>query len=93
MFVQLEIDQELASFTSFQIETIEIYILDLRVNILPFVAFRTDGHVADPSIPDDRHACREYAETLAIDEFPSCILPDCWFSIGIHDSPPNMSAL
>ena len=91
--MRLGIDQELALFTRFQIEAIEIYILDLCANILPFIAFRTDGHITDPSVPDDRHACREYAETLAIDEFSSCVLPDCWFSIGVHDSPPNMLAL
>ena len=49
--MRLEIDQALASFTRFQIETIEIYIIDLRANILPFIAFRTDGHVTDPSVP------------------------------------------
>ena len=86
--MQLEIDQELASFTSFQIEKIELHILDLRTNILPFIAFRTDGHITDRSALYDRHACREHAETLAIDEFPSCILPDRGFSIGIHEESP-----
>lgn len=79
--MRLGIDQELASFTRFQIEKIEIHILDLRANILPFIAFRTDGHVTDVSVPDDWHACHERAETLAIDKFSSCVLPDRGFHV------------
>lgn len=85
--MRLEIDQALASFTRFQIETIEIHIIDLRANILPFIAFRTDGHVTDPSVPDDRHARREHAATLAIDEFIS------WVSCLDSCLPPNMLSL
>lgn len=91
--MRLGIDQELALFTHFQIETIEIHILDLRANMLSFIAFRTDGHVTDPSVLDDRHARSEHAETLAIDKFFVVRIARSWVSCLDSCLPPNMSAL